>query len=416
MRVAQVHSSDRGGGAEAAAVLHHHEMLRRGLDTRLWVARKRSGDAGVTEIPYVRGLPGSRRLARALERCTGAQYLYAPSFRGLLAEVGKDVDVMHIHSMHGAEGYADIGRIFWLTRQVPLVMTAHDLWLLTGHCAHPLGCSRWLTGCGRCPDLQRYPALPRDGTRLNWWRKRMAFRQARIHLSVPSRWVQTLAAQSPILGHLPSRVIPNPVDIRIFHPESRASARERLGLPADRPIVLLVAQHLQRLYKGVSMGLDAIVAAQVPNVYLVAIGADADTVLQRAGVDGRAVGFQSEQSALVDFYRAADVFVMPSRAETFGMVAAEAMACGTPVVAFAAGGLVDVIGDDEGGLLVAESDVASMAQAIRTLFDDPGAREALGRRAAARAAREFSLSRHTDETLKLYAEAIEAHPRGARVT
>jgi glycosyltransferase involved in cell wall biosynthesis len=412
LRVVQVNSTDIGGGAEATALLNHQELLRRGVDASLAVGRSKGGGKGVEELPYVRGPRGSRRLARLLERSAGLQNLYAPSFRSFLRSLPARTDIAHFHSLHGGGNYAEIGQLAWLARRTGVILTVNDLWLMTGHCAYPLECGRWQRSCGSCPDLARYPAVGRDATHWNFRRKRRAFRDARLSLLVPSRWVEEHVRRSPILGHLPTTVIANPVDTRFFHPEDRMLARERLGLPLHRPIVLLVAQHLKRLYKGVQDGLDAIGAAGVPELFVVAVGADADEALARTSVDGLAVGYQAGQHGLVDYYRAADVFVMPSRAETFGMVAAESMACGTPVVAFAAGGLRDVIGDDEGGILVPERDVQAMAAAIRSLFSDPAARLEMGGIAAERSAREFGLARHTDKCLKLYEEVAIASARG----
>ncbi len=409
MRIAQVHSSDAGGGAEAVVRLHHQQLLREGRDAKLWVARKTGDGLGIEQIPYLRGLPGSRRLARWLEVRNGWQYLYAPSFRALLESLPSQADLVHLHSLHGAESYAELEPLARLSRRVPVLITMHDLWLLSGHCAYPLSCERWRSGCGNCPDLLRYPAIPKDGTRGNWQRKRKLFARTSLHLSVPSTWVQQQVRQSPILGHLDCSVVPNPIDTGCYFPGPTLAARERLGLPLDRPIVLLVAQHLKRIYKGVADGFKAIKSAAVPDLMVVAIGADAEQALAEYETPGIAVGYQSDPARLADYYRAADLFVMPSRAETFGLVAAEAMACGTPVVAFSAGGLVDVIGNNEGGCLVPEGDIPAMAAAIRDLFNDAPKREALGAQASARALAEFSLSTHTERCLRLYADLASRH-------
>lgn len=407
--IVQVHSQDYGGGAEAVARLHHLELLRQGHPCRLFVARKLGQDPGVEQIAYVRGPPGSRRLARWFERRTGRQYVYAPSFKALLAGLPEQAGLAHLHSLHGLESYADIRPLVALSRRIPVVLTLHDLWLLTGHCAYPLDCPRWLSGCGQCPDLERYPALPRDGTRANWHRKLSIFAQVRAHLIVPSQWVAEQVAQSPILRHLPVTVVHNPVDTRIFCPGERLLARQRLGLPPHRRILLITAQHWSNPYKGIREGLAVINQLTDPQLYVVAIGTDAEALLSQCRVPGRAVDYQEQQSALVDFYRAADLFLMPSRCETFGMVAAEAMACGTPVVAFAAGGVPDVLGADEGGRLIPPGDVAGMAEAVTRLLEEDEGRAALGVCAAARAAREFSLATHTHGCLKVYEEARRAH-------
>jgi glycosyltransferase involved in cell wall biosynthesis len=406
MRVVQVHSADSGGGAEATARLHHEELRRCGHDSRLLVARRKLGGPGVEQIEFVRGPKGVLRTARWLEQRTGLQYLYSPGFRRALAKLPAECDVVHLHSLHGADGYADIGPIAALSQRCPVAMTIHDLWPITGHCGYPLDCTRWQIGCGGCPDLQRYPAVARDATRLNWWRKRMAFRKARLQLIVPSHWVADQVRQSPILGHLPVSVVHAPIETAKFRPGDRAAARQRLDLPIDRKIVLLTAQSLNNVYKGTPAGIEALNRIDDRRLLIVAIGHDAEAALAQCRAPGVAVKYQSDQAALADYYRAADALLMPSQCETFGMVAAEAMASGTPVAAFAAGGLADVLGKDEGGLLVPAGDVAALAGAVRRLLDDDALRTALGRIGADRAAREFSLESHTQRCLSVYEQLI----------
>lgn len=412
LRVAQVHSADVGGGAEATARLHHQELLSQGYRSRLFVAQQKSGHEGVEQIQFERGPKGVLRTARWLERNTGIQYPYSPSFRRLLRRLPGQYDVAHLHSLHGAEGYADVGCIARLSRDCPVVMTVHDMWLVTGHCGYPLECDRWRTGCGKCPDLQRYPAVAHDATRWNWWRKRLAFRSAQIHLLAPSRWIAEQLRRSPILGHLPQSVVHSPIRTSCFVPGSRQAARQTLGLPQDRKIVLLTAQYLSNIYKGLPEGIRALNAIDDPRLYIVAVGHDARAVLGQCRASGRAVAYHDDQAALADYYRAADVFLMPSRSETFGMVAVESMACGTPVVAFAAGGLTDAVGHNNGGLLVPPGEVGLLAEAMQQILDNPELQARLGAVGAERAAREFSVEEHTRRCLDVYQQLLAERKSG----
>lgn len=410
-KIVQVHSADRGGGAEAVVRMHHQEMRRQGYDSLLWVARMKGDDEAIREIEYVRGPKGLRRLARWYEQLSGRQYVYSPSFRKLLKALPDYADVVHLHSLHGAEGYADIYQLAQLSQQVPVAITAHDLWLLTGHCAHPLECGRWQTGCGQCPDLARYPPIPHDGTHDNWANKRRIFEQAKIHLIAPSKWVIQQIEQSPILSHFSTSLVYNPLDTSIFFPADKQLARQRLGLPAEKKIVLMVAQHLSNLYKGVKEGIAALNQVTDPDLFVVTVGGHAQKVLQQCRAPGKAIPYQANPASLADFYRAADVFIMPSRCETFGMVAAESMACGTPVVAFSVGGLTDVIAENEGGILVPSEDSSAMASAIQHLLEDDEKRLKLGSIAESRAHREFSLTTHTHRCLTIYQQLIEQFNR-----
>jgi D-inositol-3-phosphate glycosyltransferase len=192
------------------------------------------------------------------------------------------------------------------------------------------------------------------------------------------------------------RVIPCGVDVALFRPGDRDAARARLGLGAER-VLLFVGRPAP--IKGLEVLLRALAAlradgfARTP-LRLVVVGGDrgarADggsgrlrALAQALGV-GDWVDFRGPQpqSALPDFYRAADLFLAPSHHESFGMAALEAMACGAAVVASRVGGLAAVVQDGITGVLVPGRDSGALAATVAALLADEGRRRALGRRAA----------------------------------
>lgn len=114
------------------------------------------------------------------------------------------------------------------------------------------------------------------------------------------------------------------------------------------------------------------------------------------------------QDALPYYYASADVVVMPSRYESFGMVALEAMACGTPVVASDVGGLSFIVRDGETGYLVPEGDARAMADCLNRLLHNPELRARLGKRGVA-VAREYAWTRTADQIEALYCEVMSRH-------
>ena len=102
--------------------------------------------------------------------------------------------VIHCHNLHS--GYFDLRALPWLSRVAPVVLTLHDAWLLSGHCAHSFGCDRWKNGCGACPDLSIPPAIAKDGTAANWKRKRRIFERSQLYVVTPSQWMMDRAQQS----------------------------------------------------------------------------------------------------------------------------------------------------------------------------------------------------------------------------
>src|SRR5262249_21761561 len=113
-----------------------------------------------------------------------------------------------------------------------------------------------------------------------------------------------------------------------------------------------------------------------------------------------------EDERLLDYYAAADVFVLPSSSEAQGIVALEAMACGLPVVATAVGGLLGTIDDGETGLLVPPGDVDALATALVGLLRDAPARMALGAAARRTVEREFAWSNAVEATREVYCDLL----------
>jgi len=194
------------------------------------------------------------------------------------------------------------------------------------------------------------------------------------------------------------RVVAPGVDHAFFSPGDRAQARRAVGLGADGPIVLFVGR-IQPL-KGATVAVETLAGLRrFPSARLVVVGgpsgprgdthlAEVRRLVDRSGLAGR-VQFVDPQphELLSSYYRAADVCVVPSRSESFGLVALEAAACGTPVVAAAVGGLTTLVDDGTTGILVDPADPRAFARAVATILDRAPVAQAMGQAAAARARR-----------------------------
>ena len=214
-------------------------------------------------------------------------------------------------------------------------------------------------------------------------------------------------------------VIPCGVDTELFYPDDARRARARLGIAGDR--VLLFVGRLTPI-KGLETLLRALAALTAPgraepSVRLVVVGGekgghDDTRALRRLagelGVSDR-VEFrgQQPQDALPDYYRAADLCLMPSRYESFGMVALEAMASGIPVVASRVGGLAVTVQDGVTGLLVPEGDFEALARAVGSLLRDERRRHGLGLQAV-EWARRFGWPCIARQVVELYGELVPA--------
>jgi len=409
MRVAHVNGRDVGGGTDVAAYELHRELIRQGVESQLIVGEKKSDDPLVTQIPSARGVPGLKRLTLKLERQFGFQYLYSPRFRLLQEAFSKSVDAVHLHSLHGVGGYADIGHLPWLAKRWPLVLTLHDMWMLTGHCGYGTGCDRWKIGCGHCPNLTLYPAISKDRTRWNWNRKKRVIQRCpEIQVTAPSAWLAGCAKESPMYDHVNIHVVPNAIDIKTFQIGDKIAARKRLNLPTDCFLILLCANSLTNIWKGIPDGLQALNGINRDQVEVLLVGQGGDEAKQKLKIPATILPYQSDRTILADVYRAANVLLMPSIEEAFGLVAAEAMACGTPVVAYASGGLPEVV--TEGcGIVVPTHDISRLGFALTQMIDNLETSREMGLAAALSAAKRFSISDQAQTFLKIYQLAIEKH-------
>jgi len=442
LRILQVSTADIAGGAERVAWNLFQAYRQRGLRSWLAVGYKRSHDPDVLLIPndgyrsrwartwftignilspLVGRVRGAGRLRswlhlvgqprRLLEIQRGYEDFDFPGTWQLLDLPPEHPDILHCHNLHG--GYFDLQALPWLSHQVPTVLTLHDVWLLTGHCAHSFDCERWKTGCGECPNLAIYPAIKRDATAYNWRRKRDIYAKSRLYVATPSRWLMQNVEQSMLAPAIvEARVIPNGVDLMIFHPGDRREARAVLGILQDARMLLFVGNrtrsNLWRDYVTLEAAVKR-VAERLPNerIVLVCLGEE-----QKPERIGRAevwfIGYQKDPITVARFYQAADIYLHAAKAETWGLTITEALACGTPVVATAVGGIPEQVEDGITGFLVPPGDVKAMAETITMLLTDDALRMRLGRDAAEIAQRRFDLDRQVDDYLAWY-QAILQH-------
>jgi glycosyltransferase involved in cell wall biosynthesis len=231
-----------------------------------------------------------------------------------------------------------------------------------------------------------------DLNRRTWQRKHRAWRQP-IHVICPSRWMADCARRSALMGDWPITVIPYPIDLNVWAPFSQAQARGLLGLPPDRPLVLFGALGgTADSRKGADLLLEAlqrirseVAGTPLDQLELVVFGQGAPAQPLDLGFKVHYSGRLHDDLSLRLLYAAADVFVIPSRQDNLPNTGLEAHACGTPVVAFRTGGLVDIVDQCITGALAEPFDPASLAASIRWVLEDP-----LRRRQLCIAARERS--------------------------
>ena len=432
LRILQVSTADVGGGAERVAWNLFTRYRARGHDAWLAVGRKRSDDSHVVVVPnYESRSPWYRLLARVasqpqpgyrgrlagaladpigrLNHLRGVEEFRYPGTSRLLELAGRRPDIVHAHNLHG--GYFDLRMLPRITRQLPVVLTLHDAWLLSGHCAHSFDCERWRTGCGRCPDLTIYPAIRRDATASNWRRKRAIYARSQLHVATPSRWLLRKVEASMLApAVVEARVLPNGVDLSVFHPADQLTARAALGIPPHAEMVLAAGVGIRNnRWKDFATLREAVArtAALLGRpVLLVALGDDAPS--ERLGdAEIRFIPFQPRPETVACYYQATDVYVHATRADTFPNGVLEALACGVPVVASAIGGIPEQLDDGRTGFLVPSGDASALSMRVAQVLEQPGLRREMSSQATAAARSRFDLERQVDVYLGWYRELAE---------
>lgn len=280
---------------------------------------------------------------RALDAHARASYLATRRFLKKLEAV--QPDLVHLHNVHGYYLHAPSLFGFLRARGIPTVWTHHDCWALTGHCSHFVraNCLRWQTGCHDCPLKRAYPAsYGLDVSRGNWrWKKKAFADMPNLHIIAPSRWIGQVIAQS-YLADTPRTVVPSGVDLALFRPGESSGAYDRVrarhGIAPGEAMLLGVALPFDER-KGYADTL-ALAKRVQGHAHVVLIGLTAEQIRALPqGVTGLPPTDGAE--ALIPYYEAADCLINTTYEDTYPTVNMEAMACGTPVAGYGAGGAAE---------------------------------------------------------------------------
>jgi glycosyltransferase involved in cell wall biosynthesis len=378
-RVFTVNTTDVGGGAERIAKACADHYRSRGWESWFVVGNKQSRDEHVLPIwdnphrdrrAYMARWPHRRRMAvKALSPVLGLEDHEFPHSYELLRLVGEPPDIVHIHNLHGP--YFDVRALPVISRQVPVVVSMHDSWLLTGHCAHPGACARWSTGCGRCPDLMTTPAVRRDATRINLRRKQRALDGAQLHIACPSNAMIDRVERSRIASAVAEvRHIPYGIDTATFTPGDRAAARRSLGVAPEDVLFVFVAKDADANgYKlpGVVEAAAAAAAQELRRPARLVILGTTGAIRRQGALTTERRGM-APPAEVVDWLRAADAMLHAATDETYALVLVEALATGTPVVATDVGGVAEATAGF--ARLVPRDDVRAMAAAAAATVRD----------------------------------------------
>ena len=393
MKVLHLSTFDLAGGAARAAYRIHQGMLGIDVDSQLLVQHKQSNDPTVIATE-------SKLLAKLRSVGDGSvlnfyqhrQQMFSPQWfpADLLKSVDRFApDVIHLNWI--CNGFVPIELVAKFRQ--PLVLTLHDMWSFTGGCHYTLGCNRYTESCGDCPQL--HSGRLADLSRSVWQRKATAWQDLNLTVVATSQWMAERAGESSLFRDRPIEVIPIGLDTDVFEPIDASIAREFCNLPSAKQLVLFGALDGGDTRKGFHLLQQALERLLElgwgDRIELVVFGSDRPDKPLELGFPVHYLGKLQDNLALKMAYAAADVTVVPSIEEAFGQIASESLACGTPVVAFANTGVIDIVDCHHNGYVARYCDTADLAAGIAWVLADSTRHRRLRQAARAKAEREYGL-------------------------
>lgn len=275
-------------------------------------------------------------------------------------------DIIHLHNIHG--WYVNILMLFRYIKRhnIRVVWTLHDCWAFTGHCPHfqENNCEKWKTGCHSCELHMNYPKSYLDNSKWMYAIKKHCFTGVQNMMIVtPSEWLASLVKKS-FLGCYPVQVINNGINLLIFQPQN-SDFKKRCNIEKKKVVLGVASQWSNK--KGLDVFIE--LSKRLPDNYqvvLVGTSEKTDAILPNKIIS---IHRTNNQKELAEIYAAADVFLNPTREDTFPTVNIEALACGTPVVTFDVGGSPEII-DFNCGKVAPKDDIHSIQNAILQICED----------------------------------------------
>jgi len=376
VRVLHLAAGELTRGASRGALWLHQALLAQGVGSHLLTTDPNPRGDGVSSAAPGRWGSLLLKTLKQLDRLPLRPYRFdrrgtlSPGWVGLPIQAMPgygEADVIHLHWIN--DGLLDLRSLRRCAK--PIVWTVRDLWPTTGLCHYPQGCQRQDQGCGHCPLLPS-PGWPwPDPSHRGFRRKQRWLMEASITYVGISPWVAARLRASPITTACSVEMIWNGINTTAFQPMSRSEARRALGLdPGGGPYFLAEWRSPRsEPWKGFHHLLEILPDLRQQGGRLLLFGdvpAELDGLAQAEGVYN--LGRIQDDARLRLIYAAADVFICPTLEEAFGKTMAEAMACGTPVAAFACSAPADLVEPGLTGALASPGDSAALMAAVRSLF------------------------------------------------
>lgn len=377
MKILHICYTDNIGGAAKAAYKMHNGLLKESIESYMLVYNKTTDNASIIEqckfweriFAYL-GFLIQRLVISFFADRKGDDFSIMQFPNNLLVKrINKiNPDIVHIHYL--GPGIISIKALAKMKRKV--VWTLHDAFIFTGGCHTPGSCRKYESKCYKCDYLKS--TRNKDISSVLWqYNNKYIANNTNFNFIAPSSWMKERSESSAILKGRSVRCIHNPIDTEFFQPMPKEKSKIFLGLnPNVRLIVSGGSNFELDNNKGLSYFLKSLsyIDYTISEFQILLFGTKTIGIIEHNAIKVKYLGYLNNPSDLVSLYSAADVIVVPSEQESFGQVAAEAMACGTPVVAFKTSGLMDVIEHKVNGYLANPFEVSDLGAGIMYILNN----------------------------------------------
>ena len=412
MRVLIVNTSERTGGAAVAASRLMKALNNNGVKAKMLVRDKETDSLTVAELPRSPFLRWHFLWERFVIFCR-LHFSRKHLFEVDIANAGTDItalrefeeaDIIHLHWIN--QGMLSLKNIRKILRSgKPVIWTMHDIWPATAICHLTLGCRNFTTACRQCRLLPGGGSA-KDLASSVWNKKQRMVEDENIYYVACSRWLESEAKKSALLQGQKITSIPNPIDTHIYNRCNKQEARQRLGLPLDRKLILFASQRVTNENKGMSYLIHACRQLKdIPQLGVVILGGHAEEVVGQLPLEAYPLGYVNDERRIVDVYNAADVFVLPSLSENLPNTIMEAMACGVPCVGFKVGGIPEEIDHRKNGYVADYRSAEDLSRGIRWILTEADSEE-LSRNAVHKVAQNYSQQSVAMKYLDVYHQAM----------
>lgn len=415
MKILSLSTSDLDGGAARAAYRLHQSLQAIGITSQMLVRGKTSADQTViAERSLLTKLgPPANSFPLKLYPQRDRALFSTQWFPDAMVQKVHDLnpDLVHLHWI--GNGFLQIETLAKLKK--PLVWTLHDMWPFTGGCHYAQECDHYTDACGSCPQLNSNRNW--DVSRWIWRRKAQAWKDLNLTIVSPSLWLAECARSSSLLKHLRVEVIPHGLNLKQYRPIEQSLARKLLNLPPNKQIVLFGASpgtttHQRKGLHFLEPAMQKLIqSGWQDQLELIIFGSYQSVTPVNLGFPIHYLGQFQDDLSLVLIYSSADVMVVPSKQEAFGQTASEALACGTPVVAFAATGVKDIVDHQYNGYLAHPFNIDDLAEGITWILEDAERYQTLRVNAREKAEEQFSRELQAHRYLALYQDILAERER-----